>query len=336
MPIAVKWRQFLNKIIMYQKITKFITLALLFTLLGFSAMAQDVIILKNGDEIKSLVQEIGTEYVKYKRFDNQTGPTYNVAIVEIFMIKYQNGTKDVFNEMTKPSEQKPEQAKQTYQEEVAKSVSTSESSKWDNYENTETVSIPEREQSKKDVIVMAGFQGIQTQIKGVDHKRIFYVKYKKNGKEKDKKIKQKRVEFTLSFHENVKTGTFNYPLEMRAQDFYSLPTYYIGNSWVVFGTNRMSVLSNVQKNYPDLYKLYNQGRKQHRTGNAIYMAGALSWFFLTPIVGLPLMIGGSVTMGNANLKLSGAFKDYYSLSVNIGVCEKYGIIITPYNTSIAY
>ena len=87
MPIAVKWRQFLNKIIMYQKITKFITLALLFTLLGFSAMAQDVIILKNGDEIKSLVQEIGTEYVKYKRFDNQTGPTYNVAIVEIFMIK---------------------------------------------------------------------------------------------------------------------------------------------------------------------------------------------------------------------------------------------------------
>ena len=96
-------------------------LALIFVF-GFSAMAQDIIVLKNGDEIKSLVQEIGTEYVKYKKFDNQTGPIYNVAKTEIFMIKYENGTKDVFNEVTKPIEPKPEQAKQLYQEEVAKPI----------------------------------------------------------------------------------------------------------------------------------------------------------------------------------------------------------------------
>jgi len=93
---------------MYQKI-KIITLLAFITLFGVSAMAQDVIVLKNGDEIKSLVQEIGIEYVKYKKFDNQTGPTYNVAITQIFMIKYANGTRDVFNQVVKPSEQKAEQ-----------------------------------------------------------------------------------------------------------------------------------------------------------------------------------------------------------------------------------
>ena len=98
--------------------SKLFTLLAFISLFGFSAMAQDVIVLKNGDEIKSLVQEIGTEYVKYKRFDNQTGPVYNVAKTEIFMIKYENGTKDVFNEVAKPPEPKAEPPKQTYQEEV--------------------------------------------------------------------------------------------------------------------------------------------------------------------------------------------------------------------------
>jgi hypothetical protein len=42
--------------------------------------------LKSGDEIKSLVQEVDAEYVKYKKFDNQAGPIYNVAVSQIFMI----------------------------------------------------------------------------------------------------------------------------------------------------------------------------------------------------------------------------------------------------------
>jgi len=68
--------------------------------LGAKAVAPDVIILKSGDEVKSIVQEVGTEYVKYKKFDNQTGPVYNMALSEIFMIRYANGSKDVFAEKT--------------------------------------------------------------------------------------------------------------------------------------------------------------------------------------------------------------------------------------------
>jgi len=67
-------------------------------------VAPDVIILKNGDEVKSIVQEVGTEYVKYKKFDNQTGPVYNMALSEIFMIRYANGSKDVFNKTEKQQE----------------------------------------------------------------------------------------------------------------------------------------------------------------------------------------------------------------------------------------
>ena len=82
------------------------------------ANAQDVIFLRNGDEIQSIVQEIGIEYVKYKKFDNQNGPIYNIAISDIFMIKYENGTKDLFKETLKSQEQKVEQPKQTHQDDI--------------------------------------------------------------------------------------------------------------------------------------------------------------------------------------------------------------------------
>jgi len=66
--------------------------------------AQDIIILTNGDEIQSIVTEIGLDVIKYHKFDNQTGPLYNIAKSQVFMIKYQNGTKDVFTQQSKPQE----------------------------------------------------------------------------------------------------------------------------------------------------------------------------------------------------------------------------------------
>lgn len=59
--------------------------------------SQDIIILKNGDEIKSKVIEVTPDLVKYKKWANQDGPIYSSTKTEIFMIKYANGAKDVFN-----------------------------------------------------------------------------------------------------------------------------------------------------------------------------------------------------------------------------------------------
>jgi len=65
-----------------------------------SSFAQDIITLKNGNDIQALVQEIGELEVKYKKFDNPNGPNYTLKKSEIFMIRYANGSKDVFNKVT--------------------------------------------------------------------------------------------------------------------------------------------------------------------------------------------------------------------------------------------
>jgi hypothetical protein len=69
-------------------------------------LAQDIITLKNGDEIKAKVQEIGLSDVKYKKFENANGPTYTLLKTEIFMIKYENGEKDVFTTQNQPAQEK--------------------------------------------------------------------------------------------------------------------------------------------------------------------------------------------------------------------------------------
>jgi len=60
--------------------------------------SQDVITRKSGEDIRSKVYEVTTSEVKYKKFDNQTGPTFTILKSEILMIRYENGSKDVFNE----------------------------------------------------------------------------------------------------------------------------------------------------------------------------------------------------------------------------------------------
>lgn len=54
--------------------------------------------MKNGDDIQTMVQEVGVTDVKYKKFDNPNGTSYTVKKSDILMIRYANGTKDVFTE----------------------------------------------------------------------------------------------------------------------------------------------------------------------------------------------------------------------------------------------
>ena len=59
-----------------------------------SAFAQDIILLRNGTEMQTVVSEIGTDDVKYKNFDNPSGPTYTVKKADIFMIRYANDGRE--------------------------------------------------------------------------------------------------------------------------------------------------------------------------------------------------------------------------------------------------
>lgn len=66
--------------------------------------AQDIIIKKNAEEIKAKILEIGESNVTYKKFSNPNGPSYTIPKSHIFMIKYQNGEKETFNDMSSPNE----------------------------------------------------------------------------------------------------------------------------------------------------------------------------------------------------------------------------------------
>lgn len=59
--------------------------------------AQDLIVKSDGDEIKAKVLSVDEDKVSYKKWSNKSGPTYSLSTDLIFMIKYENGEKDLFS-----------------------------------------------------------------------------------------------------------------------------------------------------------------------------------------------------------------------------------------------
>ncbi len=84
--------------------------------------AQDIIYKHDGSEISSRVIKINTDFIKYKKFEQQSGPIRNIKISDVFMIIYEDGTQEVFKkdgtrEVFKKSEPaKDENAEEDYQE----------------------------------------------------------------------------------------------------------------------------------------------------------------------------------------------------------------------------
>jgi len=61
----------------------------------YSVYAQDIILLKNGNEIQAKVLEITQAEIKYKRYDNIDGPTISINKTEVQLINYENGAQDI-------------------------------------------------------------------------------------------------------------------------------------------------------------------------------------------------------------------------------------------------
>jgi hypothetical protein len=71
-----------------------------FILLAINMKAQDLILLKNGNELDAKVMEVNVSEIKYKKSDNPDGPSYSVQRSDVFLIKYKNGTKDIISPIT--------------------------------------------------------------------------------------------------------------------------------------------------------------------------------------------------------------------------------------------
>ncbi len=70
---------------------------LFFLLITATLSAQDIITLKNGEEIKAKVTAVNPNDIQYRKFNDNDGPLYTKYKSEVFMVKYSNGSKDVFS-----------------------------------------------------------------------------------------------------------------------------------------------------------------------------------------------------------------------------------------------
>ncbi len=83
--------------------------------------AQDVIVKKNGDEIKAKIEEVSTTDIKYRKHDNLEGPLFYIPKTDVFMIRYEDGTKETFIEKPAPQQEKKTTKTNYIQPQVVKS-----------------------------------------------------------------------------------------------------------------------------------------------------------------------------------------------------------------------
>ncbi len=69
-------------------------LSIILSITSFYGFTQDIILLKTGNEINAKVIKVGVSEIEYMK--DTTSPLYAIKKSEVFMIKYENGTKDVF------------------------------------------------------------------------------------------------------------------------------------------------------------------------------------------------------------------------------------------------
>lgn len=108
------------------------TLTLLLLIISATTgYAQDIITKTNGDEIKAKVVEVESDKVKYRKWENQDGPLYNIDRSQIFMIKYASGEKEVFTTPQAPPPSQPAKTEAPKVESAPQSFQSSNQHKYD-------------------------------------------------------------------------------------------------------------------------------------------------------------------------------------------------------------
>lgn len=68
--------------------------------------SQDVIIKTTGDEFQAKIIEITDDAIKYKDYHHQEGPIRNINKTAVFMVIYENGTRETFTPAEPQKQQK--------------------------------------------------------------------------------------------------------------------------------------------------------------------------------------------------------------------------------------
>ena len=65
------------------------------TFFCYATYGQDTIIFRDASEIKVKVVDADGSEIKYRKYENLNGPLYSVPRAEVFIIRYENGTKRI-------------------------------------------------------------------------------------------------------------------------------------------------------------------------------------------------------------------------------------------------
>jgi len=65
----------------------------------YNLIAQDLIVIKNGDIIEARVIEISLTEIRYRRIDFLDGPVFIIPTADVLSIRFGNGTHQVFNQV---------------------------------------------------------------------------------------------------------------------------------------------------------------------------------------------------------------------------------------------
>lgn len=97
---------------------RLLLLATLFILPSF-CFGQDLLVKKNGDDLKVKIVEIGMSVVKYRDYAKSDAPILSIAKKDIFFIRFENGMKQTFEDTPTGKAAYEEPVNQSFQEEVA-------------------------------------------------------------------------------------------------------------------------------------------------------------------------------------------------------------------------
>lgn len=60
-------------------------------------LSQDIIVKINGDTIEAKIDDVGTKFIKYHKYSNLKGSIFNIKIIDVAEIKYEDGTVKVYS-----------------------------------------------------------------------------------------------------------------------------------------------------------------------------------------------------------------------------------------------
>ena len=81
-------------------------------------ISQDVIIKRNGTEIQTKIIQITDDFIKYKDYSFLDGPLRSLYISEVFMVVYENGQRERFDQITEVEKQPQKESQKTQTNEL--------------------------------------------------------------------------------------------------------------------------------------------------------------------------------------------------------------------------